>query len=66
MLLGGQALVRRYASGGRGMHRGGGLLGDKCSRGAGSRVLPRGTGSRISFGEAGVEDRFWIGLGSAL
>jgi hypothetical protein len=25
-----------------------------------------GTGSRTSFGGAGVEDRSWIGLGSAL
>ena len=34
-------------------------------RGTGSWVA-LGTGSRTSFGGAGVEDRSWIGLGSAL
>ena len=47
----GQALIWRYSS-----------------RGTGGQALEvaLGTGSRTSFGGAGVEDRSWIGLGSAL
>jgi len=67
----GQALLRaRFGQCGTGdmWHWGQALIWRYSSRGTGGQALEvaLGTGSRTSFGGAGVEDRSWIGLGSAL